>query len=42
MAHLAKKATQDGTVTVYAENRPVAWGLTSLAAEILIERMLSR
>jgi hypothetical protein len=26
MAHLAKKATQDGTFTVYVENRPVAWG----------------
>jgi hypothetical protein len=42
MAHLAKKATQDGTFTVYVENRPVAWGLTNSAADILVERMLSR
>jgi hypothetical protein len=42
MAHLAKKATQDGTFTVYVENRPVAWGLTSLAADILIEQLLTR
>jgi hypothetical protein len=42
MAHIAKKATQDGTFTVYVENRPVAWGLTSSAADILIERLLTR
>jgi hypothetical protein len=42
MARLAKKATQDGTFTVYVENRPVAWGLTSSAADTLIERILTR
>jgi hypothetical protein len=42
MVHIAKKATQDGTFTVYVENRPVAWGLTSSAADILMERMHSR
>jgi len=42
MACIAKKATQDGTFTVYFENRPVAWGLTSSAADNLIERMLTR
>ena len=42
MAHIAKKATQDGTFTVYVENWPVAWGLTSSAADILMERMHSR
>jgi hypothetical protein len=42
MAHIAMKATQDGTFTVYVENRPVAWGLTCSAAGILIERMLTR
>jgi hypothetical protein len=26
MTRIAKKATQDGTFTVYVENRPVAWG----------------
>ena len=42
MAHIAKKATQDGTFTVYDENRPVAWELTSSAADILIEGLLTR
>jgi hypothetical protein len=42
MSRIAKKATQDGTFTVYVENKPVAWGLTSAAADILIERMLTR
>jgi hypothetical protein len=42
MTRIAKKATQDGTFTVYVENRPVAEGLTSSAADILIERMLTR
>jgi hypothetical protein len=42
MSRIAKKATQDGTFTVYVENKPVAWGLTSSAADILIERMLTR
>jgi hypothetical protein len=26
MTRIAKKAAQDGTFTVYVENRPVAWG----------------
>jgi hypothetical protein len=42
MARIANKASQDGTFTVYVENRPVAWGLTSSAADTLIERMLTR
>ena len=42
MADIAKKATQGGTFTVYVENRPVAWGLTSSAADILTERLLTR
>ncbi len=42
MAHPAKKFTQDGTFTVYLGNRPVAWGLTSSAADILIDTLLAR
>jgi hypothetical protein len=42
MAHLAKKANQDGTFTVYVEDRPVGLGLTSSAAGILIQRTLTR
>jgi hypothetical protein len=42
MAHVAKKANQDGTFTVYVENRPVAWGLTSSGAGIPIHRVLTR
>lgn len=42
MIHVAKQSTQDGTFTVYLGDRPVAWGLTSLAADIFIERLLRR
>ncbi len=28
MARIAKKASQDGTFTVYLESEAVAWGLT--------------
>ncbi len=42
MAHIAKKATQDGTFTIYVGEMPIAWGLTSTAADILIERLFSR
>jgi hypothetical protein len=42
MARIAKKATQDGTFTVYFEQRPVAWGLTSTAADVIMERLLSQ
>ncbi len=42
MAHIAKKATQDGTFTVYVESRPAAWGLTSSGAGIPIHRVLTR
>lgn len=42
MIRVAKQATQDGTFTVYLGDRPVAWGLTSHAADALIERLLRR
>jgi hypothetical protein len=42
MAPLAKQATQDGTFTVYFGDRPVAWGLTSRAADALIRKLLGR
>jgi hypothetical protein len=42
MVRVAKQATQDGTFTVYLEERAVAWGLTSSAADALIERLLGR
>jgi len=42
MIHIAKQATQDGTFTVYLDDRPVAWGLTSHAADALIERLRRR
>ena len=42
MARIAKKATQDGTLTVYVGETAVAWGLTSTAADMLIERLFSR
>ena len=42
MARIAKKATQDGNFTVYLEDTAIAWGLTSTAADILIERLLGR
>ena len=40
MAHIAKTATQDGTFTVYLESVAVAWGLSSSAADALIERLM--
>ena len=40
MDRIAKKATQDGTFTVYLESEAVAWGLTSSAADALIERLM--
>jgi hypothetical protein len=42
MAHVAKKANQDGTFTVYGEDRPVGLGLTGSGAGTLIHRMLTR
>jgi hypothetical protein len=39
MVRVEKKATQDGTFTVYLDNNAVAWGLTSSAADTLIERL---
>ncbi|MDP8920550.1 MAG: hypothetical protein M3O00_17045 [Pseudomonadota bacterium] len=39
MLHIAKQATQDGTFTVYMGGRAVAWGLTSTAADTLIEEI---
>ena len=42
MIHVAKQATQDGTFTVYLGDRPVAWGLTRHAADMLIQRLLRR
>jgi hypothetical protein len=39
MSLLCKKATQDGTYTVYLENRAVAWGLTGSAADALIDTL---
>jgi hypothetical protein len=39
MRHIAKKPTQDGTFTVYLESQAVAWGLSSSAADALIERL---
>ncbi len=39
MLHIAKQATQDGTFTVYMGGKAVAWGLTSVAADALIERI---
>ncbi|WP_200901941.1 hypothetical protein [Microvirga vignae] len=40
MVGVEKKATQDGTFTVYRDNNAVAWGLTSSAADALIEKLL--
>jgi hypothetical protein len=40
MIHIAKRATQDGTFTVYLGDQPVAWGLTSHVADALIQRLL--
>ena len=42
MSDLAKKANQDGTFTVYGEDRPVGLGLTSSGVGILIHRTLTR
>jgi len=42
MARIAKKATQDGNFTIYVGETAVAWGLTSTAADMLIERLFSR
>jgi len=42
MESIAKQATQDGTFTVYLGDRPVAWGLTSQAADALIQRLRGR
>jgi hypothetical protein len=42
MMRIAKQATQDGTFTVYLDDRPIAWGLTSLAADAMIERLQRR
>ena len=42
MGLIAKKATQDGTFTVYLSDRPIAWGLTSHAADALMERLQRR
>ena len=39
MARIAKKASQDGTFTVYLESEAVTWGLTSSAADALIARL---
>jgi hypothetical protein len=41
MMQAAKKATQDGTYTVYVQGKPIAWGLSSTAADRLIERLRS-
>jgi hypothetical protein len=40
MPRIAKKPTQDGTFTVYLESQAVAWGLSSSAADALIERLM--
>jgi hypothetical protein len=40
MPHIAKKPTQDGTFTVYLESQAIAWGLSSSAADALIERLM--
>ncbi len=42
MVKIDKHATQDGTFTVYLGDRPIAWGLTSHAADALIERLQRR
>jgi hypothetical protein len=40
MVRIAKKATQDGTFTIYLDMKPMAWGLTSSAADALIKQLL--
>ena len=42
MVKIDKQATQDGTFTVYLEDRPIAWGLTRNAADALIDRLQRR
>jgi hypothetical protein len=42
MMQAAKKATQDGTYTVYVQGKPIAWGLSSTAADKFIERLYAR
>jgi hypothetical protein len=39
MPRIAKKPTEDGTYTVYLEAQAIAWGLSSSAADALIERL---
>jgi hypothetical protein len=39
MLHITKKPTQDGTFTVYVEATAVAWGLTTSAADRLIDQL---
>ncbi len=39
MPRIAKKPTEDGTYTVYLDAQAVAWGLSSSAADALIERL---
>jgi hypothetical protein len=41
MIQVVKKATQDGTYTVYVRGRPIAWGLSGIAADRLVEKLLS-
>ena len=41
MIQVTKKATQDGTYTVYVQGKPIAWGLSPTAADRLVERLLS-
>ena len=40
MPRIAKKPTQDGTFTVYLETEAIAWGLSSAAADALIQRLV--
>jgi hypothetical protein len=40
MLHITKIATQDGTFTVYVDATAVAWGLTTSAADDLINTLL--
>jgi hypothetical protein len=41
MIQVAKKATQDGTYTVYVQGRLIAWCLSTTAADRLVERLLN-
>jgi hypothetical protein len=41
MLRITKMATQDGTFTVYVDTKAVAWGLTTSAADDLINTLLS-